>query len=89
MQSLELYDEIRVVDGVAERTGVRFERSAVRRSRACCRSLTELARKARSSGDGDFYLPHELWPPDAEHVDLRKPWIILSSLPEPRVSEEQ
>ena len=87
MQSLELFDEIRVYEGVAERTGVQFARSEVRRSRGCCRSVTELARKARSSGDGDFYLPIGLWPPDTERVDLRKPWIILASVPEQRVSD--
>jgi len=87
MQSLEVFDEVRVYEGVAERTGAQFSRSEVRRSRACCRSLSELARKARASGDGDFYLPHDLWPPDTDRVDLRKPWIILSSLPQPRVSE--
>jgi len=87
MQSLELFDEIRVYEGVAERTGVQFARSEVRRSRGCCRSLTELSRKARTAGDGDFYLPIGLWPADTEQVDLRKPWVVISSLPEPRVSE--
>ena len=81
MLSTQSFDEIRVYAGVAERTGVHFERSTVRRSAGCCRSLTELARKARISGDGCFYLPLEIWPADMEKVDLRKKWIVLSSLP--------
>lgn len=81
MLSTQSFDEIRVYEGIAERTGVQFERSIVRRSAACCRSLTELARKARTSGDGCFYLPLEIWPADMERVDLRKKWTVLSSLP--------
>ena len=72
----ELFDEIRVFEGVAERTGVQFDRSAVRRSRSCCKTLSELARKARSSGVGDFYLPAGLWPADTERVDLLRRWVV-------------
>lgn len=82
MLSTQSFDEIRVYEGIAERTGVQLERSIVRRSAACCRSLTELARKARNSGDGCFYLPLEIWPADMERVDLRKKWTVLSSLPQ-------
>jgi len=81
MLSKRSFDEIRVYAGIAERTGVRFERSAVRRSAACCNSLAELVRKARASGDGCFFLPLEIWPAETEQVDLQKPWIVLSSLP--------
>ncbi len=81
MLSKQTFDEIRVYEGVAARTGVRFEQSAVRRSTGYCRSLTELARKARTSGDGCFYLPVDLWPADAESVDLQKRWVVLSSVP--------
>ncbi|HVR39555.1 MAG TPA: hypothetical protein VMU84_10710 [Thermoanaerobaculia bacterium] len=81
------FDEIRVYEGVAERTGVLFHRNAVRRSRACCTSLTELGRKVRSSGDGDFYLPLGLWPADTERVDLQRRWIVLSSPLSDRPSE--
>ena len=81
MLSKQSFDEIRVYAGIAERTGVRFERSAVRRSAGCCSSLSALARKVRASGDGCFYLPLELWPADTERVDLQKRWVILSSLP--------
>jgi hypothetical protein len=38
-------------------------------------------RKVRASGDGVFYLPLDIWPADAERVDLRKQWVVLSSLP--------
>jgi len=74
------FDEIRVYAGFAERTGVQFERDTVRRSGGCCRSLTELIRKARDAGDGYFYLPLSLWPADTERVALRKNWVVVSSL---------
>ena len=75
----QLFDEIRVYAGFAERTGVQFERDTVRRSGGCCRSLTELIRKARDAGDGYFYLPLNLWPVDTERVALQKTWVVASS----------
>ena len=75
----QLFDEIRVYAGFAERTGVQFERDTVRRSGGCCRSLTELVRKARDAGDGYFYLPLNLWPADTERVALQKTWVVASS----------
>jgi hypothetical protein len=77
----QTFDEIRVYAGIAERTGAQFERSAVRRSSGCCGSVTDLIRKARASGDGTFYLPLNIWPADTERVELRKPWVVISSLP--------
>jgi len=74
----QLCDEIRVYEGVAERTGVQFERSEVRRREGYCESLTALIRKARASGDGIFYLPLGQWPAEAEHLELRKPWVVMS-----------
>lgn len=74
------FEEIRVYAGIAERTGVLLDRSVVRRSNTCCSSLTELMRKARSIGDGIFYLPVEVWPAGAEQVELRKEWVAMSSL---------
>lgn len=65
-------------EGVAERTGVQFERKEVRRSGGYCVSLTDLMRKARAAGDGTFYLPAGLWPADTERIELRKPWIVMS-----------
>jgi hypothetical protein len=79
----QLFDEVRVYDGVAERTGVQFERDAVRRSSGCCRSVTELIRKARDAGDGSFYLPLNLWPADSERVELQKRWVVISSYSRP------
>jgi hypothetical protein len=77
------FDEIRVYEGVAERTGVHFERSAVRRCGGYCGSVTGLVRKARASGDGTYYLPLCAWPADTERLQLRKPWVVMSSLPGP------
>jgi len=79
----QLFNEIRVYAGVAERTGVQLERDSVRRSGGCCKSLTELIRKARDAGDGYFYLPLNLWPADKEHIELQKPWVVGSSFSRP------
>lgn len=76
---VRLFDEIRVYAGFAERTGVQFERDTVRRSGGCCRSLTELIRKARDAGDGYFYLPLSLWPANTERVALQKKWVVAAS----------
>jgi len=81
------FEEIRVYGGVAERTGVQFDHSEVRRSGSCCKSLSALIRKARDSGDGYFYLPLKYWPADTERVELRKEWVGMSSLPAPRPPE--
>lgn len=81
MLSNQSFDEIRVYAGVAERTGVQFEKRVVRRSASFCKSLTELARKARSLGDGCFYLPLDTWPPQTERLELQKQWVVISSLP--------
>ena len=81
------FDEIRVYAGVAERTGVQFQRSEVRRSGSRCNSLSALIRKARDIGDGYFYLPADIWPADTERVELRKEWIGMSSLPAPQPPE--
>jgi hypothetical protein len=70
------FDEIRVYAGVAERTGVHFARSTVRRSGACCKSVTELIRKARAAGDGAFYLPLSVWPANTEQMSILKPWVV-------------
>ncbi len=87
MRVNQSFDEIRVYAGVAERTGVHFERNAVRHSGGCCGSLTELIRKVRVSGDGTFYLPLNVWPADTERVELQKRWVVLSSLPPAERSE--
>jgi hypothetical protein len=76
------FDEIRVYDGVAERTGAQFTRDAVRHSGSCCKSLSSLIRKARVAGDGYFYLPPGIWPADTTRVPLQKEWIGMSTIPE-------
>jgi len=81
------FEEIRVYGGVAERTGVQFQRSDVRRSGSRCSSLSALIRKARDVGDGYFYLPVNVWPADTERVELRKEWVGMSSLPAPHPPE--
>jgi hypothetical protein len=78
MASAQSFAEILVYEGVAERTGVHFGRNDVRRSAACCKSLTELIRKARAFGDGYFYLPLNSWPADIERVPLQKEWVVNS-----------
>jgi hypothetical protein len=78
MAASRKFDEVRVYAGVAERTGVQFDRSDVRRSGACCGSITELIRKVRVSGDGTYYLPLDVWPADTEKLELQKPWAVLS-----------
>ncbi|HEX9163139.1 MAG TPA: hypothetical protein VF980_15650 [Thermoanaerobaculia bacterium] len=79
-----LFAEVRVYEGVAERTGVQFERDVVRRSGSCCRSVTELIRKAREAGDGYFYLPNDVWPADRERVEMQKRWVVIPSPQLPR-----
>lgn len=74
----QIFDEVLVYDGVAERTGAHFDRAAVRRSTGLCRSLGELVRKARASGNGTFYLPLKLWPPETDRVELTRPWVVMS-----------
>ena len=83
MPSQQVFDEIRVYDGFAERTGVQLDRATVRRSAVCCRSLMELMSKGRASGDGTFYLRTDLWPAGTERVELLKRWVVISSLPRP------
>ena len=68
------FDEIRVYEGVAERTGNRVARDSVRRSKSVCQSIGELARKVRREGDGTFYLATGAWPEDAENVELLTKW---------------
>jgi hypothetical protein len=68
------FDEIRIFDGVAERTGTRLDRAAVRGRRVVCRSLTDLAAKARRLGDGVYYLATTAWPEHEVSVVLSRTW---------------
>ena len=72
------FDEVRVYEGVAERTGNTVKRDSVRRSKSVCQSMTELARKVRREGDGVFYLAAGAWPENTENVDLITKWTPMS-----------
>ena len=65
------YEEVVVFDGVAERTGIRVDRSAVRGRVGVCRSLTALGAIARRLGDGYYYLTAAAWPAEVEKVKLK------------------
>lgn len=72
------FDEIRVFEGVAERTGTTVDRDTVRRSKALCGSLSELTRKSRHMGDGYFYLASLLWPENTTQLVLREAaWVPI------------
>lgn len=68
------YDEVHVFNKLAERTGNRVERAAIRGRAGVCRSLTELASKFRRLGDGYYYLTATAWPPDVPVIDLGRTW---------------
>ena len=76
--SHESFDEIVVYDGVAERTGTRLDRKAVRGRRSICRSLTDLAATVRRLGDGYYYLAAGAWPADSATVSLLRQWKPMS-----------
>ena len=72
------YDEIRVFDSIAERTGNQVERAGLRGRMSVCRSLTELAAKSRRLGDGYYYLASGAWPADTVTVALSRAWAPLA-----------
>jgi len=76
--SSQKFDEIRVFEGIAERTGNIVDRDTIRGSKAMCRSLTELTRRARRMGDGTFYLPVALWPEGKTTLPMSETWTTLS-----------
>ena len=73
----QCFEEIRVYEGFAERTGRLFERNDVRHTGRCFRSVSALIHKARVAGDGNFYLNVNVWPVDTERIELRKRWIVM------------
>lgn len=77
MTQEQLFDEIQVFEGVAERTGTTIARSAIRRSPALCRSVSDLTRKARRMGDGYFYLSSMLWPENTTKLVVHEPWVSV------------
>lgn len=68
------FEEVRVYEGVAERTGNTVDRDTVRGSKAVCQSVSELTRKFRREGDGVFYLASKAWPEDTEKIVLTAKW---------------
>jgi hypothetical protein len=78
MRSNQQFDEIRVYEGVAERTGTTVDRKTVRGSASVCRSLTELTHRARRMGDGYFYLPVLMWPEGVKELPLSETWTTMS-----------
>ncbi len=77
LRSAQQFDEIRVFEGVAERTGTVVNRETVRGSEGMCRSVTELTRRARRMGDGYFYLPVLLWPEGVTQLPLSQTWTTM------------
>ncbi|HEY5611914.1 MAG TPA: hypothetical protein VIL97_11965 [Thermoanaerobaculia bacterium] len=72
--------EISVYQGVGERTGTVVERNAVRGKVGLCKSMRDLATKARVFGDGYYYLPVELWPASGPIVINRRDWKVIGSI---------
>ncbi|HEV8660689.1 MAG TPA: hypothetical protein VGS96_18950 [Thermoanaerobaculia bacterium] len=75
------FDEIRVYEGIAERTGTKVDRQTVRGSTAACPSVSELTRRVRRMGDGFFYLPVSMWPEGVTSLSLSQTWTTMSSIP--------
>ena len=73
----QLYEEVQVFDGVAERTGTRIDRAGVRGRVGVCRSLTELGAKSRRLGDGFYYVAAAAWPENETSVNLTRSWAPL------------
>lgn len=73
-----LFDEVRVYDGIAERTGNTVDRDTVRGSKAVCQSVSELTRKVRREGDGIFYVATKAWPENTDKVVLTEKWTPMS-----------
>ena len=78
VQTGQKFLEIRVYEGVAERTGNTVDRSAVRGSKAACQSVSELTRKVRREGDGVYYLATDAWPENTERISLTAKWTPMS-----------
>ncbi|HEX9160739.1 MAG TPA: hypothetical protein VF980_03455 [Thermoanaerobaculia bacterium] len=74
----EQFDEIRVYEGIAERTGTTVDRATIRGSSNLCRSVSELGRLARRLGDGYFYLPVSMWPEGVTQLRLSETWTTMS-----------
>lgn len=72
------YEEIRIFEGIAERTGNFVERAAARGHATLCSSMNQLGAVSRRLGDGLYYLAPSAWPDDdTETVDLNRSWTTL------------
>lgn len=70
--------EIRVFEGMAERTGAMLELRGLKTQTNGCTSMRDLVRKYRIFGDGHFYLPTGNWPVGELTVSLDNvKWIGL------------
>ncbi len=78
LQVGQLFDEVRVYEGIAERTGNTLDRDTVRGSKAVCQSVGELSRKVRREGDGTFYLAVAAWPENTARLLLTTKWTTMS-----------
>jgi hypothetical protein len=74
----QLFEEIRVYEGIAERTGNSVDRKSIRGRQGVCRSLTELTQKSRRLGDGYYYLAASVWPEAETQIVLQKTWETMS-----------
>jgi hypothetical protein len=72
--------EISVYQGVGERTGQLVERRAIRGKPGLCKSMRDLSIKSRILGDGYYYIPIELWPPNEPVVINKIDWTVMSSM---------
>jgi hypothetical protein len=68
----EQYLELKVFEGIAERTGASFSRTGVRGRRGICRNLTALRAMCRRFGDGYYYLAESAWDNSLSSLDVRK-----------------
>ena len=72
-------DEIRVYEGIAERTGNVVDRHSLRGRTGVCRGIAELTRKVRRLGDGYYYLPVQVWPEGVTQLPLLEEWTPMGS----------
>lgn len=73
--------EVNIFQGIGERTGTIIERKALRGRKGLCKSMRDLASKARVLGDGFYYVPENLWPENQESVVLNQlEWTTMTSV---------
>lgn len=76
----EQYLELKVFEGIAERTGASFSRTGVRGRRGICKNLTALRAMCRRFGDGYYYLAASAWDDSVQSLDVRKAlWAVAGA----------